>query len=60
MSFPNLKTLGSATFNLAYIPDEFNLKAKEPFDPEYMVKLFDLGYRMALSGYPWDKTPPGF
>ena len=47
-------------FNLAYIPNEFNVKAKEPFDPEYMSKLFDLGYRMALSGYPWEKTPPGF
>jgi len=47
-------------FNLAYIPSEFNVKSKEPFDPEYMGKLFDLGYRMALSGYPWDKTPPGF
>jgi hypothetical protein len=31
-----------------------------PLDQEYMVKLFDLGYRMALSGYPWGKTPPGF
>ena len=47
-------------FNLAFIPDEFNLKAKELFDPEYMGKLFNLGYRMALSGYPWEKTPPGY
>jgi hypothetical protein len=47
-------------FNLAHIPREFNLKAKEAFDQEYMGKLFDLGYRMALSGYPWEKTPPGF
>jgi hypothetical protein len=47
-------------YNLAYIPSEFNEKSKEPFDQEYMGKLFDLGYRMALSGYPWEKTPPGF
>ena len=47
-------------FNVAYIPNEFDVKAKEPFDPEYMSKLFDLGYRMALSGYPWEKTAPGF
>jgi len=47
-------------FNLAYIPSEFNIKPKEPFDPEYMGKLIDLGYRMALPGYPWKKTPPGF
>jgi hypothetical protein len=30
------------------------------FDPEYMGKLFDLGYRLAKSGYPWHKAPPGF
>ncbi|MBW2710347.1 MAG: patatin-like phospholipase family protein [Deltaproteobacteria bacterium] len=47
-------------YNLAYIPSEFNEKSKEPFDQEYMGKLFDLGYQMALSGYPWEKTPPGF
>ena len=46
-------------FNLAYIPNEFNLKAKEHFDPQYMSQLYDLGYRMALSGYPWQKSPPG-
>lgn len=46
-------------YNLAYIPREFTLKAKEPFDREYMVKLFELGYSMGLSGYPWNKKPPG-
>lgn len=47
-------------YHLAYIPSEFNEKPNEPFDPEYMSKLFDLGYRMAVAGYPWEKTPPGF
>lgn len=47
-------------FNLAFIPDEFNVKAKEAFDPEYMGKLFDLGYQMGKQGYPWKKIPPGF
>lgn len=46
-------------FNLAFIPDEFNEKAKEAFDPEYMGKLFDLGYQMGKQGYPWEKIPPG-
>ncbi len=46
-------------YNLAYIPKDFKLEIKEPFDREYMVKLFDLGYRKALSGYPWKKEPPG-
>ena len=47
-------------FNLAYIPDEFNEKSKEPFDQAYMRKLFDLAYRAARSGYPWSKTPPNY
>jgi predicted patatin/cPLA2 family phospholipase len=47
-------------FNLAFIPDDFNMKAKEAFDPEYMGKLFDLGYQMGKQGYPWEKIPPGF
>jgi predicted acylesterase/phospholipase RssA len=47
-------------FNLAYIPPSFNVPKKEDFDTEYMRKLFDLGYNMALKGYPWQKTPPGF
>jgi predicted patatin/cPLA2 family phospholipase len=46
-------------YNLAYIPAEFTAKAEEPFDKAYMNKLFDLGYRMGLSGYPWKKEPIG-
>jgi len=47
-------------YNLAYIPGDFSETPKEMFDPEYMRKLFDLGYRMAKTGYPWRKAPPGF
>lgn len=47
-------------FNLAYIPASFIEKPKESFDPDYMKKLYELGYGMALQGYPWKKTPPGF
>ena len=39
---------------------EFGAGTTIYFDPEYMGKLFDLGYRMAVTGYPWEKTPPGF
>ena len=46
-------------YNLAYIPKDFTMKSKELFDPEYMSRLFDLGYRMALDGYSWQKGPPG-
>jgi predicted acylesterase/phospholipase RssA len=47
-------------YKLAYIPSSFREKPAEIFDPEYMVKLFDLGYGLAKSGYAWDKAPPGF
>ncbi|MHC4350749.1 MAG: patatin-like phospholipase family protein [Planctomycetota bacterium] len=47
-------------FNLAYIPDDFDLTPREAFDPEYMQALFDVGFEMARSGYPWEKQPPDF
>jgi len=47
-------------YNLAYIPEDFDVISTEDFDPVYMGKLFDLGYQLARNGYPWDKAPPGF
>lgn len=47
-------------YNLAYIPGHFDAEQKELFDKEYMNELVDLGFQMAISGYPWSKTPPGF
>ena len=47
-------------FNLAYIPEDFEDTSTEPFDPVFMRKLFDLGYQMAKSGYPWEDKPPGY
>jgi len=47
-------------YNLAYIPASFKLVSKEPFDPEYMTQLFQVGFDMAKKGYPWEKTPPAF
>jgi hypothetical protein len=26
-------------------------------DREYMSKLFDVGYELAINGYPWQHTP---
>ena len=47
-------------FNLAYIPSTFNQPHTQDFDPEYMRPLYALGYAMAASGYPWEKTPPEY
>ena len=46
-------------YNLAYIPHEFNEKPQEVFDPVYMSKLFDFGYRLNTTGDYWLKKPPG-
>ncbi len=47
-------------YNLAFIPGDFRPVAKEDFDPQAMTALFDRGYKDALKGYNWRKTPPGF
>ena len=44
-------------FNLAHVPDTFNVEPRESFDPEYMKKLFMLGYEEARQGYPWITGP---
>jgi hypothetical protein len=46
-------------YNLAYIPSDFNEKSSEIFDPAYMSKLFDLGFRLNEKGGYWMKQPPG-
>ena len=47
-------------FNLAYIPKSFTRTLEEPFETAYMKALYDVGYDMAVKGYPWAKAPPGF
>lgn len=46
-------------FHLASIPEDFEAKSKELFDPAYMLKLFERGRTMAASGYPWVRDPYG-
>ena len=47
-------------FNLAYIPNTFDAEPEELFDRSYMQKLYALAYKMAVDGYPWAKSPPGY
>jgi hypothetical protein len=46
-------------FNLAHIPEDYEIGAQESFDKEAMKRLFQLGYDRARAGYPWEKLPPG-
>jgi hypothetical protein len=32
---------------------------REEFDTAYMGALFKTGYKLAVTEYPWKKTPPG-
>jgi predicted acylesterase/phospholipase RssA len=46
-------------YNLAYIPADFTAESTEVFDPEYMSKLFDVGYSLGTQPNHWMKKPPG-
>ena len=47
-------------FNLAYIDRDFTAEYVGPFDPRYMVPLYQYGHDLGQRGYQWRKTPPGF
>jgi hypothetical protein len=47
-------------FKLVFIPSTYESLDPLNFDPVSMERLFDLGYRMALSGDPWQNHPPGY
>jgi hypothetical protein len=48
-----------ASFRWVTIPDDVSMDGDEVFDPVKMSKLYDIGYRMAVSGDAWAKVPPG-
>jgi hypothetical protein len=46
-------------YNLAYIDSDFAVPSPDAlFDKVYMNALYDYGYNLAKSGYPWKKQPP--
>ena len=47
-------------FNLAFIPDTLDTNREDEFDNRVMNILFETGYNLGKSGYPWQKVPPGF
>jgi hypothetical protein len=54
-----LSKLDGWDFNLAEIPEDFNVQRQEEFDRNYMNQLFNLGYDLGRRGYSWMKYPPG-
>lgn len=47
-------------YNVAYIPQSFTGKPREPFDQMYMRSLYQVGRETMLKGTPWHKYPPGY
>jgi hypothetical protein len=45
-------------YHLAYIPDDFDMKYNESFDPAYMRALYNVGYELGKSGKAWADKPP--
>jgi predicted acylesterase/phospholipase RssA len=43
-------------FHLAFIPNSFDIKANELFDPVQMKALFELGYDHSRSSYNWTRS----
>jgi predicted acylesterase/phospholipase RssA len=46
------------TFQLVYVPDDFDVDYDEMFDPDYMRALYDLGYAIGKGGIDWAQLPP--
>jgi Patatin-like phospholipase len=49
---------GRADFNLIAVPETFDIKPKEAFDPAYQTALFDVGFKLGRTGPTWMKVPP--
>jgi predicted acylesterase/phospholipase RssA len=49
---------GGAEFHLAAVPDKFEVKATEAFDPKYQAALYEEGYSAGLAGGRWLTAPP--
>ena len=55
-TFTQINDIG---FRITSVPSSFKQKSRELFDPVYMGKLYEVGYKVGLNGVTWDTTPPG-
>jgi predicted acylesterase/phospholipase RssA len=47
-------------YNVTYIPESFSEKITDPFNRDYMNRLYQVGRREMLEGKAWSKYPPGY
>lgn len=51
---------GGYGFKYVGLPDSYEPLVKEPYNPEEMTRMFDIGYEIGLKGDGWRSAPPGF
>jgi hypothetical protein len=51
---------GGYGFQYVGLPDTYEPQINEPYNPEEMTRMFDIGYEMGLKGESWRSDPPGF
>ena len=51
---------GGYDFKYVGLPDTYESQSAEPYNPEEMSRMFDIGYEMGLKGESWRSAPPGF
>ncbi len=47
-------------FRFVSVPNDYEQTSDEPYDPEDMRRLFDIGFDLAVAGDRWKNGPPGF
>jgi predicted acylesterase/phospholipase RssA len=47
-------------YNVTFIPPSFKDKITEPFNRQYMARLYQVGREEMLAGKAWGKYPPGY
>jgi predicted acylesterase/phospholipase RssA len=47
-------------YNVSCIPESFAEKPREPFDTDYMNRLYRVGRTAIANGMAWSKYPPGY
>ena len=50
---------GGYGFQFVGLPDDYEPESSQPYDPDEMQKMFDIGYEMGRLGTGWRSTPPG-
>jgi hypothetical protein len=51
---------GGYGFRYVGLPEDYESQTKEPYNPDEMKRMFDIGYGMGVKSDSWRSIPPGF